>query len=54
MAQQLADKITLVTGGASGIGRATAVLFAQSGAQVTVADIDAAGNETVDGGFTAQ
>ncbi|HIP70804.1 MAG TPA: SDR family NAD(P)-dependent oxidoreductase, partial [Anaerolineae bacterium] len=48
MTAQLANKIALVTGGASGIGRATAVLFAQSGAKVVVADIDAAGGaETV-------
>jgi NAD(P)-dependent dehydrogenase (short-subunit alcohol dehydrogenase family) len=37
---QLENKVTLVTGGGSGIGRATAVLFAQEGAQVAVADIN--------------
>lgn len=36
-------KVVLVTGGASGIGRAAAVAFAQSGASVVVADIDDAG-----------
>lgn len=32
-------KVTLVTGGASGIGRATALAFAQQGAQVVIADL---------------
>jgi NAD(P)-dependent dehydrogenase (short-subunit alcohol dehydrogenase family) len=41
----LADKVILVTGGASGIGRATSVAFAQAGAKVAVADIDGKGGE---------
>ncbi|WP_016745200.1 SDR family NAD(P)-dependent oxidoreductase [Rhizorhabdus wittichii] len=40
---RLKDKIAIVTGGASGIGRATALTFAREGARVAVADIDAAG-----------
>jgi NAD(P)-dependent dehydrogenase (short-subunit alcohol dehydrogenase family) len=36
-------KVALVTGGASGIGRAAALAFGQSGASVVVADIDEAG-----------
>jgi len=34
------DKVAIVTGGASGIGEATAETFAQSGAKVVVADYD--------------
>lgn len=39
----LAGKIALVTGGASGIGAAAAVLYAQAGARVVVCDVDRAG-----------
>jgi len=36
-------KSVLITGAASGIGRATAILFAAKGARVTIGDINAAG-----------
>ena len=45
--KDFAGKIVLVTGGASGIGRATAFRLAQDGAHVVIADINAANGQSV-------
>jgi NAD(P)-dependent dehydrogenase (short-subunit alcohol dehydrogenase family) len=43
----LSGKVAIITGGASGMGRASSLLFAQAGANVVVADLNEAGGEEV-------
>ena len=49
MGDRLEGKVAIITGAASGFGRATAVRFAREGARVVVVDLDEPGGaETVD------
>ncbi|MBB6343367.1 NAD(P)-dependent dehydrogenase (short-subunit alcohol dehydrogenase family) [Pseudomonas fluvialis] len=45
MSATYSGKVALVTGGAAGIGRATALAFAGEGLQVVVSDLDVVGGE---------
>jgi NAD(P)-dependent dehydrogenase (short-subunit alcohol dehydrogenase family) len=50
----LDGKIVLVTGGASGIGRAVARIFSSAGAAVAVTDVDEAGGEDLSAEIRSQ
>ena len=45
MAGQLEGKVSLITGGGSGIGKASAFAFAREGSKVVVADVNVEGGE---------
>ena len=45
MSRSLNRQVALVTGAASGIGRAASLAFARQGARVVVADVDVPGGE---------
>lgn len=45
--ERFAGKAVLITGAATGIGRATALAFAREGASVMIGDVDARAEETV-------
>ena len=52
--EEFKDRVALVTGGASGIGKASAVAFAKAGAKVIIADVHSSGGEQTAAEITSQ
>jgi NAD(P)-dependent dehydrogenase (short-subunit alcohol dehydrogenase family) len=50
---RLDHKVAIITGASSGIGRASALLFAKEGARVVIADLDRTGGEEIVSAITA-
>jgi len=44
---RVAGKVAIITGGASGMGKADAILLAREGASVVIADVNEAGGQAV-------
>ena len=53
MSQELTGKVAIITGGASGLGRATVELFVKEGARVVIADVNVALGEQLAAGLGA-
>lgn len=54
MAERLAGKIALITGGASGVGRAAAEMFVAEGARVVITDLNVSDGEALAAGLGEQ
>ena len=52
MGTELERRVALITGGASGIGAATARRFAQAGAQVVITDVNTDAGQALAGSWT--